>query len=739
MKKFLQKFILSVAAFAGGASLAQVINPSPPSTATAGTGLSQAGSVISLNYAVPNSPFTGSLSASGLTSILPITGSINAGAFNYGTLSYLDTGLFASFATTLNDHANLTIQNQSNGAAAKAMLGIANDLGTATAHRAEFGMNSSGVSGANSFQIGSGAFLRSITGDLAIGTTTNNAIHFLTNGSATDAMSISGAGAITVNNPLSSNSTISATGQLSGASLNLGAGQITAGYTAPDTGAVNRGLYSKLNDTVTVTDFGVDNTGATDSCTGLTAAVNYVNSIALTSVPVQLMFPQGTYKSSCTLQFNRPVSIVSHEGATLNYTGNSSAIILGPSGITGANVYTQGEYTVDGLQITGGAAATYGIYINSYVIEPRIRNVVFNDFGNSASTAIFAQDHNWDTIIENCRYFITNVATATGGFIKINGVSTGAVPDGGNSRVTIRDTWATSYNGVEFSYFAYINATKSRVIGGGFQHSTQGIIAGPGASGLLVDGVYCEQGASNEAYITAQSSGTGSTLVYPQQVTVKNGYVNFHASNAYTGGTLVNAGDANVLYVNWLVSDMTIADYNNGQTLIVRNNTVGQTGNRYSRVTGIFIPPSTNNGNVFAIVNTAGLAGNWNNLDTTSGTWTPSVGGTATYTLQNGSYTIVGNVVTASFDIQINTIGTGSTSTISGLPFTVGSVAGSGSVGFFNTLSQNVLSLNLRADGGGNSINVTGLTAASASVPGTLAVIGSATRLTGTVTYIANF
>ncbi|HET8707112.1 MAG TPA: hypothetical protein VFM46_12490 [Pseudomonadales bacterium] len=196
MFKSWKKWVAAASALAYLSASAQVINPSPPSTATAGTGLSQAGSVISLNYAVPNSPFTGSLSASGLTSILPITGSINAGAFNYGALSYSDTGLFASFATTLNDHANLTIQNQSNGASAKAMIGLANDLGTSTAHRAEFGINSSGVSGANSFQIGNGAFLRSITGDLAIGTTTNNAIHFLTNASTTDALTISGAGAI---------------------------------------------------------------------------------------------------------------------------------------------------------------------------------------------------------------------------------------------------------------------------------------------------------------------------------------------------------------------------------------------------------------------------------------------------------------------------------------------------------------------------------------------------------------
>lgn len=61
---------------------------------------------------------------------------------------------------------------------------------------------------------------------------------------------------------------------------------------------------------------------------------------------------------------------------------------------------------------------------------------------------------------------------------------------------------------------------------------------------------------------------------------------------------------------------------------------------------------------------------NANTLDDyEEGTWTPSVGGTATYIVQDAYYVKIGKVVYVSARFLINVIGTGSTSTISGLPF----------------------------------------------------------------------
>jgi hypothetical protein len=61
---------------------------------------------------------------------------------------------------------------------------------------------------------------------------------------------------------------------------------------------------------------------------------------------------------------------------------------------------------------------------------------------------------------------------------------------------------------------------------------------------------------------------------------------------------------------------------------------------------------------------------NANTLDDyEEGSWTPSVGGTATYTTQNGHYVKVGRLVCLNGLLTINTIGTGNPNTISGIPF----------------------------------------------------------------------
>ena len=55
--------------------------------------------------------------------------------------------------------------------------------------------------------------------------------------------------------------------------------------------------------------------------------------------------------------------------------------------------------------------------------------------------------------------------------------------------------------------------------------------------------------------------------------------------------------------------------------------------------------------------------------DYEEGTWTPSVGGTATYTTREGQYTKIGNLVFIRVKLEINSIGTGAQNNFSGLPF----------------------------------------------------------------------
>jgi hypothetical protein len=123
--------------------------------------------------------------------------------------------------------------------------------------------------------------------------------------------------------------------------------------------------------------------------------------------------------------------------------------------------------------------------------------------------------------------------------------------------------------------------------------------------------------------------------------------------------------------------------------------------------------------------------------DYEEGTWTPSLGGTTTYSIQQGSYTKVGDKVTAWFDVAVTTIGTGSTSQVSGLPvITIGSGPQgiAGSIGYFNAIATSIVSMFARVDPSATTIQLTCLTAA-ATVLTTAALFADGSRITGSITY----
>jgi hypothetical protein len=126
--------------------------------------------------------------------------------------------------------------------------------------------------------------------------------------------------------------------------------------------------------------------------------------------------------------------------------------------------------------------------------------------------------------------------------------------------------------------------------------------------------------------------------------------------------------------------------------------------------------------------------------DYESGTWTPTVGGTATYSSQTGTYTKIGRFVCCEFDLLISSIGTGSVGSISGLPFTsTGTTNGKGgSVGYFSGLANNFVFVTLRIDSNSNTIGLANLTAAN-SVLSTSATLQTNSRLLGSISYNANF
>lgn len=100
--------------------------------------------------------------------------------------------------------------------------------------------------------------------------------------------------------------------------------------------------------------------------------------------------------------------------------------------------------------------------------------------------------------------------------------------------------------------------------------------------------------------------------------------------------------------------------------------------------------------------------------DYEEGTWTPSLGGDTTYFSQTGTYTKVGRSVFVQGLLYINVQGTGSATTISGLPFTPGADS-TATMTYFSGLATNVVFINGRIASGASSIVLYGLTAAGAA------------------------
>lgn len=187
-----------------GASLAGIQGGS--SKQFPGTLFAAAGSGVTSITGTANQ-ITASASTGSVTLSLPSTiifpgaipsGASSTGVFNVGTLGFTDTNLASQITGSANSYIQSVWRNTNGGATASTDLVLNNDLGTATTNYLNLGINSSGFTGSGSFNLANAGYLTTTTGELAIGTTTSNGIHFVINGSTTDAFAISSAGAVSI-------------------------------------------------------------------------------------------------------------------------------------------------------------------------------------------------------------------------------------------------------------------------------------------------------------------------------------------------------------------------------------------------------------------------------------------------------------------------------------------------------------------------------------------------------------
>jgi len=184
-------------------------------------------------------------------------------------------------------------------------------------------------------------------------------------------------------------------------------------------------------------------------------------------------------------------------------------------------------------------------------------------------------------------------------------------------------------------------------------------------------------------------------------------------TTGYPAGYLITSGANNVVIGGFggnsagldirTASNYIVLSDGDGNPLISTNST------RSVALNGAV--PQTGTGITFPATQSA--SSNANTLDDyEEGTWTPSLGGTAVYDIRTGTYTKIGNVVSITGSIRPSSLGTGSTNTLTGLPFTAAADAFCG-IPYGDGFAVSVYSVHLYIYG--TTLEVRGFTAASAS------------------------
>lgn len=175
------------------------------------------------------------------------------------------------------------------------------------------------------------------------------------------------------------------------------------------TGAINRTIYEKLSDTISVKDFGATGDGVTDDTTAIQAALNNGGKIVI---------PTGTYKITSTLLCDiSKASLIAVGQVTFSMQSIASSVIQVYSTATYPNAsILNGTNYIEGISFVGNYTAnSTGALIGSLTYDQNneilFRNCTFSKF----STLIQFTNNAWRVRFDQCTFI-----QATGGGYYLN-------------------------------------------------------------------------------------------------------------------------------------------------------------------------------------------------------------------------------------------------------------------------------------------------------------------------------
>ena len=340
---------------------------------------------------------------------------------------------------------------------------------------------------------------------------------------------------------------------------------------------------------IDVRSYGAVGDGSTSNNTAFAAVAAVVNA---STTPLTVYFPTGVYNYSSGLAFTKPVSLRGDVGATLNYSGSGKAISLGPDGLTVLAPHTT-PYIVQGLRFTGGSSMTHGIYINSFIVYPRLRDLEFYNFGNTNAYAVFAQSDNWDLEMSSVS-FVSN-DSVTRNCVRVRGRSAADVSDNGNSRLRFLGghlTNTTLSGGVGI----WVTGTNSEIAHSKIEGFIPNIRVGASAAGTSLHENYYE--ARGNCIEFGDPAGGDAPSNFLAALRVQGGYANMHhpSNTGYfiaAAGTLCGLQEANIEGVRF-------ANHDTREVVHVNVGVASQVRNAITRLTGIDSNTTITNGGTWA-------------------------------------------------------------------------------------------------------------------------------------------